>query len=84
MLTRAYLESLPHWQATFAYRTEATVCLMQNVKGGFYWHAPDYEGTFAWGATYTFNVDSTRRAMGRDHLTLVAGTLPACLLEVPA
>jgi len=52
---------------------------MRTVKGGFYWHTPDYQGLFAWGATRTFLPDLTADAMARGYLELVAGELPDCL-----
>jgi hypothetical protein len=29
--------------------------LMPTVKGGYYWREENYDGLFAWGATFEFN-----------------------------
>lgn len=78
MIDRKYLESQPNWQATFRFvkQPDSFDCLMRNAKGGFYWHAPDYKGAFAWGATREFMPECLADSIDRGYMELVAGVMP--------
>lgn len=70
-MTREDLEARGDWQATFrARRSTRHLCLMRTMKGGFYWHDPNYDGAFAWGATSTFF------PWHLDDFDLIAGNAP--------
>ena len=56
MAARKNLESKENWVLTIKnLRNGEYNCLMKNIKGGYYWHTPDYDGLFAYGATQDFN-----------------------------
>ena len=56
-MTRQDLETQPNFVATFQHKNGPIECLMATIHGGRYWHKPDYQGIFAWGATRSFNPD---------------------------
>jgi hypothetical protein len=81
MIDREFLESRPNLIAAFerTRRADGIVCLMRSRPGGYYWHAPDYTGLFAWGATADFHFGAFRDALARGLLRLIAGEIPADL-----
>lgn len=80
MTSRRDLESRPNWQATFERPMHGPYdCLMRTVKGGYYWHTPDYDGLMPAGATSVpFSMSLLLDCLELGHLKLVAGELPNC------
>jgi hypothetical protein len=91
MMNRQQLEAEPNWQATFerprvpegGYRF---TCIMRTIHEGlFYWHTPDYEGLYQYGATRVAPELQAElaSAIPGGFLRLVAGTMPTFPLGVP-
>jgi hypothetical protein len=83
-VTRQQLEAEPNWQATFERPRvpeggSRFVCLMRTIHEGlFYWHTPDYQGLYQWGATRVAEYlrEELDSAIPGGYLRLVAGTSP--------
>ena len=79
-MNRKELEKQDNWLATFKRtlcRKGKFDCLMATVKGGCYWHTPEYKGLFLWGATRDFRLEMTASSIESGFLELVKGKLPA-------
>jgi hypothetical protein len=77
-MTREQAEAAPNWQATYYNpKTGRYTCVMRTLTpGSYYWHSPDYQGLFAWGATRSFDHVGLTFAERHGYAVLTAGTPP--------
>jgi hypothetical protein len=82
MATREQLEANEYWQCTVErmnFPTESRArfdCLMRSHNGGFYWHTPEYDGYYPWGATRDYLPRFTALAVADGTLRVASGTVP--------
>ena len=78
-MTRTELERKHNWIATFKHKSgkQRECCLMATVGDGqYYWHYPDYDGLFGYGATATCTRNWLIRDIINRNLLQLNGLLP--------